>query len=347
MASTMRPETQAMEAPRVSIGLPVYNGENYLRQSLDSLMRQSFADFELIISDNASTDSTADICAEYAERDPRVRYIRQEQNIGLVPNHNFLVSQARGQLFKWASHDDLYHQDLLRRCVQILDSDPTAILAHSYDAIIDEESRVVESHPYPLTTSSPFPTRRLHSMLHDAGGNDIYGVMRLDVLRRTHLHGSYHSADRVIVSELALHGRFVQWPEVLYYRRDHRQRTERVNTNANARSASLDPRRASQSKIRIYGEFLNGLKEAIDTAPLSPQQKTGCYAELAGFVASRALPFYRIRYLSSPDPAMRSKAAQSRVVRGWARVTGMSLPTSTDQSTVSLADRPLADLGAT
>ncbi len=99
-------------APRLSIGLPVYNGETYLIESLDSLFSQSYEDFELIISDNASTDGTADICRRYAKQDPRIHFIRQSRNIGLAPNHNFVFQEARGELFKWASHDDLYARDL-------------------------------------------------------------------------------------------------------------------------------------------------------------------------------------------------------------------------------------------
>jgi hypothetical protein len=90
-------------APRLSIGLPVYNGEKYLTESLDALLGQSFEDFELIISDNASTDDTARICKRYMKQDCRIRYIRQQRNIGAAPNHNFVVGQAAGELFKWAS----------------------------------------------------------------------------------------------------------------------------------------------------------------------------------------------------------------------------------------------------
>ena len=107
--------------PRLSIGLPVYNGENYLAESLDALLGQSYEDFELIISDNASTDGTADICRRYGKQDSRIRYIRQPRNIGLAPNHNVVLDQARGELFKWASHDDLYARDLLKCCVEALD----------------------------------------------------------------------------------------------------------------------------------------------------------------------------------------------------------------------------------
>ena len=94
--------------PRLSIGLPVYNGERYIGEAFEALLGQTYEDFELIVSDNASTDGTPEICLRYARQDRRVRYIRQERNIGLIPNHTFLIQQARGELYKCAAHDDLY-----------------------------------------------------------------------------------------------------------------------------------------------------------------------------------------------------------------------------------------------
>ena len=141
-------------APRLSIGLAVYNGEIYLADSLDALLGQSYEDFELIISDNASTDGTADICRRYAKQDSRIRYIRQPRNIGLAPNHNFVFRQARGELFKWASHDDLYARDLLQCCVDALDENRHVVLAHSWTATIDGSGTVVRSLDYPVATAS-------------------------------------------------------------------------------------------------------------------------------------------------------------------------------------------------
>ena len=129
--------------PRSSIGLPVYNGERHIGEALEALLGQTYEDFELIVSDNASTDGTSDICLRYARQDSRVRYIRQEHNIGLVPNHRFVLQHARGELFKSAAHDDLYARDLLQRCVQALDDDPRAVLAHSWSAVVDRSGVVV------------------------------------------------------------------------------------------------------------------------------------------------------------------------------------------------------------
>ena len=167
-------------APRLSIGLPVYNGEKYLAESLDALLGQSYEDFELIISDNASTDGTAGICRRYMKQDSRIRYIYQPRNIGAAPNHNFVVGQARGELFKWASHDDLYAHDLLKCCVDALDEYPHIVLAHSWTALIDGSGKVTEAIEYPLATASLRAPERFRSMLYANAGDDSCGVIRTE-----------------------------------------------------------------------------------------------------------------------------------------------------------------------
>ena len=185
-------------APKLSVGLPVYNGQNYLAESIEALLGQSYEDFELIISDNASTDDTADICRRYEKEDPRIRYFRQEHNIGGAPNHNFLVEQARGELFKWASHDDLYGRDLLKLCVDALDEFPHVVLAHSWTAVIDASGTVTKAVRYGLATASPSAPERFRSILYEVGGDDDGGVIRMDVLRRAPLLASYHHSDRTL-----------------------------------------------------------------------------------------------------------------------------------------------------
>ena len=141
--------------PRLTIGLPVYNGENFLSEALDTLLAQTYTDFELIISDNASTDGTEEICRRYARSDPRIRYLRQERNIGLVPNHNFLVGQARGEYFKWAGHDDRFAPELVERCIEILDERPHVVLCHADMAIIDMKMPVRTTRRVGQRTVSP------------------------------------------------------------------------------------------------------------------------------------------------------------------------------------------------
>jgi glycosyltransferase involved in cell wall biosynthesis len=282
--------------PRLSVGLPVYNGEKYLAESLDALLGQTYEDFELIISDNASTDGTAGISQSYVQQDPRVRYYRQPRNVGLAPNHNFVVEQARGELFKWASNDDLYARDLLERCVDALDKQPEVVLAHAWTAKIDSSGAVTEAFEYPLSTSSPRAPERFRSILFDSGGDDDYGVMRTEVLRRTAMKESYHHADHTIIAELGLHGPFYQVPDWLYFRRDHDDRAERACPTMRSRCANMDPRRADRLRnpaVRLYGEYVWGYISGIRRAPLTSAERRECYRYLAEWFASRARPGYR------------------------------------------------------
>ncbi len=281
--------------PRLSVGLPVYNGDKYLAESLDALLGQTYEDFELIISDNASTDGTAEICQRYVEQDARVRYYRQPHNVGLAPNHNFVVEQARGELFKWASNDDLYARDLLERCVEALDKQPEVVLAHAWTAKIDGSGAVTEAFEYPLSTSSVRAPERFRSILFDSGGDDDYGVIRTEVLRRTAMKESYHHADHTIIAELGLHGPFYQVPDWLYFRRDHDDRAERACPTMRSRCANMDPRRADRLRhpaARLYGEYVWGYISGIRRAPLTPADRRECYRYLAQWFASRARPGY-------------------------------------------------------
>jgi len=264
--------------PRLTVGLPVYNGEQYLGESLDALLGQSYEDFELIISDNASTDGTEELSREYQARDS-------------APNHNVLVEQARGEFFKWASDDDLYARDLLRRCVDALDERPRAILAHSWTAMIDEAGDVTQAVAYTLNTASASAPERFRSTLLANGGDDDGAVIRTEVLRRIKPLDSYHHADRTIISELALHGQFHQVPDWLYFRRDHPGRSEREYPTLRKRCANLDPRRANRLRhptARLLGEYVWGYASAIRRAPLSTSDKRECYRALRQWLTSRA-----------------------------------------------------------
>jgi glycosyltransferase involved in cell wall biosynthesis len=292
-------------SPRLTVGLPVYNGENYLAQSLDALLGQTFSDFELVISDNASTDGTADICQRYARQDSRIRYHRQPRNIGLSPNHNFVVDQARADLVKWASNDDLYARDLLERCVAALDAHPEVVLAHSWTAMIDGSGTVTQASEYPLATASPRAPERFRSLLFDSGGDDDGGVIRTAVLRRIARKDSYHHADRTTIAELALYGPFYQVPDWMYFRRDHPERAERACPTVRSRCANMDPRRAGPLRhpaARLYAEYVWAYYAMIRRAPLPAAERRECYRYLWQWLTSRARP-RRDRGAPAPVPA--------------------------------------------
>lgn len=313
-------------APRLTIGLPTYNGAGYLAQALDALLAQTYTDYELIISDNASTDATPEIARAYVKQDARVRYVRHPVNRGSAFNHNFVIHEARGEFFKWASDDDLYHPTLLARCVAALDARPEIALAHCWTAYLDGDGVVVGRVTYPLRTDNPRASTRFRSLLYEQGGDDIYGVIRMPVLHAVGDHGSYHLADRVWVAALALHGPFHQVPDHLYFRRDHPGRAERASAGLRRRCVNLDPKRADRLRhpaARLLTEYVLGYVRYIVRAPISPAEKLRCLGHLAGWLLSRLNVLRSAQLLQSPDPAVRARGARAlrtRVVNRARRV---------------------------
>jgi glycosyltransferase involved in cell wall biosynthesis len=280
----------ASSIPRLSVGLPVYNGERYLAGSIESLIGQSYEDFELIISDNSSTDGTANICRFYEKADSRIRYFRQPTNVGLSANHNFVVEQARGELFKWASYDDLYARELLERCVNALDARPQVVLAHSWSARVDNSGNVTKAIVYQLATASPHAPERFRSLLFDRGGDDIYGVVRMSAMRRALPYESYHRSDRTFVTKLGLQGPFYQVADWLYFRRSHAGQAG-AGPTTHDRSANMDPRRTNRLRhpaVRLYGEYLWAYIQAIRNAQLSRADRRACYGHLMYWLARSA-----------------------------------------------------------
>jgi glycosyltransferase involved in cell wall biosynthesis len=326
-------------APRLTLGLPVYNGERYLRDSVDALLAQTFTDFELIISDNASTDRTGAIAQAYVSADPRVRYVRHPRNMGSAFNHNFVVAQARGEFFKWVSDDDTYAPDLLYRCIEALDRWPHVVLAHAWTTFMDDAGEVTHRVDYPLRTDVADASGRFRSLLYMQGGDDIYGVVRTSVMRSVAPHGSYHLADRTMVAELALNGPFYNVPEFLYFRRDHPNRAERVASGLRRRSAHLDPRRANRWRhpvVRLVGEYLLAYVTAIWRAPIGVADRLRCGAVLLVWVLGHANPLRKRRLLDSPDPAVQALGA-----RAWASRLG-ARPVVGSGAKVATLDPPAA-----
>jgi hypothetical protein len=207
-----------------------------------------------------------------------------------MPNHNFVFSVARGELFKWVSHDDLYARDMLKRCVDALDECPQAVLSMSWSATIDSNSTPTKLIRYPEATASAKAPERFRSMLFDGKGDYTYALIRSEALRRTPLYASYHSADRTLVTELALHGSFSQVPDWLYFRRE-RENEQRMS--ARERCVILDPRRANRLRnpaIRLYAEYIWDYIAMTRRAPLSAADRRECRRWLRRWVASSALP---------------------------------------------------------
>ncbi|WP_435011860.1 glycosyltransferase family 2 protein (plasmid) [Tundrisphaera lichenicola] len=211
-----------MDSPRVSIGLTVYNGEEFFELTLESFLAQTYRDFELIISDNASTDRTGEIARSYAERDVRIRYHRNAKNLGLAGNHNHVVALARGEYFKWAAADDVCRPDYLARCVEVLDRDPSVVLAYPKTQFIDSEGKPLDIDDPGWDLRSPAASERLNSVISSSHWmNAVVGLVRTEALRKSRLMPSYSGGDYRVLGELSLLGKFHEIPEVLFERRIH------------------------------------------------------------------------------------------------------------------------------
>lgn len=211
-----------MTAPSISIGLPVYNGERYLRVAVDSILNQTLRDLELIICDNASTDGTEAICREYAARDPRVRFIRHPSNIGGSQNFCRVLELAQAPYFKWLAADDYCAPEFLDRCKRVLDDLPDTVLCTTKVNLIGPDGQVVERYAERQDMPQARASDRMMARAQlDAMSNSVYGLMRTEVIRRTAVIGDYVGSDELFLAEISLYGRFAEVPEYLLFRRLH------------------------------------------------------------------------------------------------------------------------------
>jgi polysaccharide pyruvyl transferase WcaK-like protein/glycosyltransferase involved in cell wall biosynthesis len=292
-------------SPRVTIAIPVYNGEQFLQETIDSIVAQTFTDYEVIISDNASTDRTAEICREYAARDSRVRYVRQERNVGLARNYEHLVRLAGGEYFKLANADDLCDPRLVERCVEVLDAHPEAVLCYGKTVLIDAKGEVIRYHEDNLDLRQPRAADRFRLALQRLQlVNVLEGVIRTASLRRTGLLGTYVAADMALVPELTLHGQFHELPEFLFFRRMHAGASSSIVTDEEDLKF-WDPL-ARREKPPVVAQRLWSYATGIWRAPIPAGQKL----ELLGGVMRRVITRRRdllqeLRYAWTPARAAR------------------------------------------
>lgn len=202
----------------VSIGLPVYNAERYLKEALESLLAQDYERIELVISDNASTDATQEICEAYAARDPRIKYHRAEENMGAVWNFNRVFELASGEYFMWAAHDDLRDRSYVSKCAAALGARPEAVLCCTDIRFIDEDGRPLEVPPHVAGIRPVGATagQRAGQIARACNWYDVYGLIRADALRSTRRAMATWGFDVVLELELCLRGPVAYVPEALF-----------------------------------------------------------------------------------------------------------------------------------
>lgn len=279
--------------PTVSIGLPVYNGANFLAETLDSILTQTYRDFELILMDNASTDETAEICRRYAAQDGRVRYHRNEQNIGAAANYNLAFDLGRGKYFKWSAHDDLIAPTFLERCVAVLDQQPDVVLCFTRTVAIDDDGNQIKEYPSKQSLESPDPKRQFRGWVMDPNPVvAVFGLARRDVLARTRLIGKYSGSDRPLLSELSLLGRFHEVPEFLFYYRIHAQQSWGNNKSHHAQQAWYDPKRKDKLTFPHW-RLLAEHTKSIGRSPVNFGDRVACYGAILVWMRRNWRPLYQ------------------------------------------------------
>ena len=283
--------------PRVSIGLPVYNGEKFLKEAIDSILSQTFRDFELVISDNASTDRTHEICESSAASDPRVRYVRNEVNVGAAKNYNNVFELSSGIYFKWAAHDDACAPDFLQQCVAILDREPSVVLCYPKMVDIDDQghhlaTRNISHIPRSERGAYPTPHQRFRRLIRtDYTCEEVFGVIRSDVLRKTKLILSYTDSDRTLLAELGLYGRFHEVPDVLFYHRMHKGMSTMAFGGWQERTAWFDPAKRGRLVFPLWRQFGEYIK-TIFRVPLPWGERAWCLMPMGIWLRDNILDLF-------------------------------------------------------
>ncbi len=265
--------TAGVRVPRVSIAVPVFNGERYLRESLDGLLAQTFTDFELVIADNASTDGTEAICREYVARDARVRYHRNERNLGGPGNFRRVFELSRGEYHKWSTADDLWHPTFVERCVAVLDARPDVVLAYPRSNIVDATGAVIRTFDDPLDLPEDSAVERVRRVIQESTLCHAHlGVLRRSAMLRTGLIGSELASDIRFLAEMAMLGKFAVVPEYLFGRRFHEESSSWAREDAERQRRYYAPDRRGMARLGTWRRYLHLVYRAV-RVPLPPAER--------------------------------------------------------------------------
>lgn len=279
--------------PRILIGMPVYNGGKHIGETIESILGQTFEDFNLLISDNASTDDTEKVCRYYADKDPRIIYYRQADNLGMAPNFNYVFRPGNSPYFKWAAHDDILKPEYLSRCIEWLDRDSSLSMVHCPTLRIDNYSNELGTY-VDIGLASDRISERFWRVLWTVNIYEIYGVMRSEYVAKTKLAGSYFGSERNILADMLLQGKIGYLDEALFARRDHEGSLTAMHIESKEQgdfskrqevhASGVKVSAIQTSAIRFREYFLSLLNFSI---PLG--ERTVCYRHLFDWGLKRAL----------------------------------------------------------
>jgi glycosyltransferase involved in cell wall biosynthesis len=273
------------ETALVTIGVPVYNGERFLPQCLDSLLSQTYRAFVLLISDNASTDRTQQICHGYVKSDPRVRYHRNPLNIGLYGNFNQVLRLIRTPYIKLASADDFWAPTMLADAIQQMQSDASLVLCYPRAVLVNEDGEEIGRYDKSPNLMEVDPTLRFRRVLNESGLiNQLMGVMRTAAVHSMLPLMKQPAADWVFLAELSLYGKIMELPKFQYFRRFHEGSSswDRESQSHQVRLVSSEGTR--RVHLRAWKHHC-GLMRRVVHSPLSFKAKM----ELLHFLGRRAV----------------------------------------------------------
>lgn len=266
--------------------MPVYNGVQFIEEALQSLLAQTYENFELLISDNASTDGTSEICRAYASRDDRIRYRRNEKNLGFAINQNSVIEHATGEFFLLTHHDDVRLPTYLERTIEVLDRDPSVVVCYTTTRDIDEHGAFLPRRDPDLRFDADDQADRFRDVIRmDHICEPDFGLTRVATLRETQLHGDYADSDRVLLAELLFRGRFYRIPECLFHRRAHANQSTAIAVSRQDRTVWYNPAYKNGIIFPHFRQFHEYLS-AIGRARPALKTRLSCYAAMMSWIGT-------------------------------------------------------------
>ena len=260
----------------VSIGLPVYNGENFIEKTLKCLINQSYKNIEIIISDNASSDKTEEICRYYLKFDKRISYFRNKINKGASWNYNFVFHRSKGTFFKWAAHDDLISLLFIEECVKELIKDQSIPLCHSKVIEINKYDNPIRKYPSCVKLGNKDPIIRFYECVCKPHSQcAVFGVFRSSILGKTRLIEKYSSSDRSLLGEISLRGPIVEIPKYYFFKRSHDKQHFRIFKTKREKYIWYDPNKKSIFILPNWRLFYAHIISIL-RVPLNRRVKTFC-----------------------------------------------------------------------
>jgi glycosyltransferase involved in cell wall biosynthesis len=303
--------------PLVTIGMPTRNGARFIARSIESLLAQDYPNWQLVISDNASTDETESIARSYAAGDDRIRYDRSPTNIGVAANFNRVLGLAEGRYFMWAADHDLWAPSLISTCVTALEARPEAVLAYPGSLLIDEQDAVIEEMDDQIELDQASALARYKRLIWRLNVcNMIYGVARRDALLATSGFAEVHSADHAVLAALVLQGPVLRVGGHLYLRRQNRP-AESASENRLRALTDLAPARGADLATLPTGRLYRGLRDlhvrALRKSSLSTAEKLdGILATLDCFQQRFEVPSPTVSVLRTSARALRLRGRFDR-----------------------------------